>query len=143
MSYTNDDILKRVEKGKKNKKNLTHIIDKSSLSIEDKIKLGLCKHFVQFVNEKRMKVKDLSDLTKIPASRISEITNYKIDKFSADQLIKDLSILAEHSPRIREYLVFIEQAIEVSALKVTETRKLTKGIKDFMETGGHRGLLHA
>lgn len=143
MNYTNDDILKRIENAKKNKKKLTHVTDKSSLSVEDKVKMSLCKHFVQFANDKKMKSKDLSDLTGIPASRISEITNYKIKKFSVDQLLKNLTILGDHSPRIREYLVFIEKAIEVPALKVTETRKLTKGIKSFMEDGGEGRFLHA
>jgi len=143
MDYTNDELLKRIEKAAKNKSKLTHITDKSTLSTEDKMKLSLCKHFVQYANEKRMKATDLSKLTKIPTSRISEITNYKIKKYSVDQLIKYLNVLAEHAPRIREYLLFIEQAIEVPTLKVTETRKLTKGLREVSELGSRSSFLHA
>lgn len=142
MSYTNDELLKRIEKASKNKSKLTQITDKASLSTEDKMKLSLCKHFVQYANEKRMKTKDLSILTKIPTSRISEITNYKIKKYSVDQLLKYLNILAEHAPRIREYLRFIEQAVELPSLKVTETRKLTRGLREVGELGSQSSFLH-
>ena len=53
MSYTNEELLKRIEKATKNKAKLTQITDKALLSTEDKMKLSLCKHFVQYANEKR------------------------------------------------------------------------------------------
>jgi predicted XRE-type DNA-binding protein len=143
MNYTNEELLKRINKAEKNIKKLSHITDKTSLSTEDKMKLSLCKHFVQYANEKSMKAIDLHKLTKIPTSRISEITNYKIKKYSVDQLIKYLNVLAEHAPRIREYLLFIEQAVEVPTLKVTETRKLTKGLREVTELGSRSTFLHA
>ncbi len=74
-------ILKRLDKAVKNKAKLTHITDKKSLSTEDKIKLSLCKHFVQYANENRKMAIDLHKLTNIPISRISEITSYKIKNF--------------------------------------------------------------
>ncbi len=126
MSYKNEDVLERIKDSKKSK--LPHITGKSSLSIEDRVKVSLCKHFVCFANEKKMKSKDLSDLTGISTGLLSEITNYQIKKFSIDILLKNLTILGAHSPRIREYLVFIEKAIKTPALKVTETRKLIKVI---------------
>ena len=135
MDYTNEELVKIFEKAKANKKKLTHLTDKTALSTEEKMKISLCKHFVKYANENRMKVKDLSQLTSIPTSRISEMTNYKIDKFTVDQLVKNLGILAEHAPRIREYLLFLEQAVEIPAFKVTETRKLTKGLKAINEQG--------
>ncbi len=135
MNYTNEEIIKRIEKAKANKKKLTHVTDKKALSTEDKMKISLCKHFVQYANEKKMKAKELSEIIKIPTSRISEINNYKIDKFTVDQLIKNMRILSDHAPRIREYLLFIEQAVEIPAFKVTETRKLTKSLKSIAEKG--------
>ena len=48
MKYTNSDLIKRIEKATKDKKKLTHVTGKSQLSTEDKIKLSLCKHFVQY-----------------------------------------------------------------------------------------------
>lgn len=129
MTYKNEDVLKRIEDSKKTK--LTHITGKSSLSIEDRVKVSLCKHFVRFANEKNMKSKDLSDLTGISASLLSEITKYQVKKFSIDILLKNLTILGEHSPRIMEYLIFIEKAIEAPALNITEMKKLTKEVESF------------
>lgn len=129
MKYSNTEFLKRIEKAEKNKKSLTHITDKSDLSSEDKIKLSLCKHFVQFANSKKMKMKEISDLTDIPTTRLSEITNYKIKNFTVDQLIKNLSVLAKHDRPIKAYLNFLEQAAELPTLKVTETNKLTEKLK--------------
>ena len=143
MDYTNEEMLKRIEKAKKNKKKLTHITNKSMLSTEDKMKISLCKHFVQFANEKRMKISEISKTSRIPTSRLSEITNYKINKFTVDQLIKNLNILAEDAPRLREYLLFIEQAVDVPTLKVTETRKLTRGLKEVTELGSKSTFLYA
>lgn len=116
MKYSNAEILKRVEKAQKNKKNLTHITNKSDLSSEDKIKLSLCKHFVQFANFKKMKMKEISDLTEIPTTRLSEITNYKIKNFTVDQLIKYLSALAKHDRPVKAYLNFLEHAAELQRL---------------------------
>lgn len=129
MTYSNNEIIKRLIKAKKDKKHLTLITDKSNLSAEDKMKISLCKHFVQFANSKRMLMKEMSKLTNIPATRLSEITNYKIKKFTVDQLIKNLTLLAEHDPQIKEYLVFLVQAADLPALKVTKTKKLIKELK--------------
>ena len=138
MKYTNAEILKRTEKAKKSKKLLSHITDKSHLSTEDKMKISLCKHFVQFANSKRLKLKEVADLMKVPIQRLSEITNYKISKFTVDQLIKNLNLLAEHDAEVREYLIFLEQATELPALKVKETKRLTKDIR--VAAGLHANL---
>ncbi len=134
MEYSNKEILKRIERAKKIQKKLTHLTNKSNLSTEDKFKIGLCKHFIQFSYEKRMKLKDISKMTKIPITRLSEITNYKINMFTVDQLLKNLSTLAEHNPPIREYLIFLGEAVELPALPVGETKKLTKSLKNASKT---------
>ncbi len=138
MKYSNKEIIKRVERAKKNKGLLTHITDKSKLSTEDKVKLSLCKHFVRFANSKRMMLKQMAEMMKIPIPRLSEITNYKVNKFTVDQLIKNLTLLSEHDAQIREYLVFLEQAAELPALKVTETKRLTRDIRQ--AAGSHAAL---
>ena len=130
MNYSNKEIIKRIEKAKRHKKLLTHITDKSKLSTEDKMKLSLCKHFVQFAHSKKLKLKEVADMIDVPIQRLSEITNYKINKYTVDQLIKNLSLLAEHDAQIREYLVFLEQAAELPALTVNETKRLIKDIRD-------------
>ncbi|MBK8201313.1 MAG: XRE family transcriptional regulator [Bdellovibrionales bacterium] len=128
--YKNEQLFKIEEKAKKNKKNLTHITDKSGLSAQDRVKLDLCKHFVQFSISKKMKSKEVAELVGIPRSRMSEVVNYKIDKFTVDQLLKFLSSLAEHDAQIREYLVFFGSAAELPALSVAHTKRLTRDLRE-------------
>jgi predicted XRE-type DNA-binding protein len=123
-------MLNRIEKATKEKSKLIHISSKKELSTEDKFKIGLCRHFVQFAVAKKMKLKDLSTLTNIPVTRLSEITNYKIKKFTVDKLLKNLALLAAHDSAVEAYLSFIEQAIELPLLKTYQTNKLTKNIRD-------------
>lgn len=122
------DILKEA-KIKAKKRHLTTISDKSQLSTEDKFKMSLCKFFVQFLNEHKMKPRELHDLTGIEQSRISEILHYKITKFTIDKLLSWLNILAEHSPKIREHLYFLEEAMNMPIQSVKKTKKLTSNIK--------------
>ena len=130
MKLSNKTMIKIVEQAKKRKAKLTHITDKSSLSTQDIVKLGLCRHFVQFAVAKKIKLKQVAKLIGIPITRVSEITNYKIQKFTVDQLLKNLSALAVHDAQIREFLVFFGHAAEVPALAVTRTRKLSRDLKE-------------
>jgi predicted XRE-type DNA-binding protein len=130
MKYSNAQLLKIEENAKKNRRKMTHLTDKSSLSAEDKVKLGLCRHFVQFAITKRLKMKEVAKLIGIPVTRLSEIINYKVNKFSVDFLLHHLSTLAEVDAQIREYLNFFGQAAELPALSVSRTRKLTRDLKE-------------
>ncbi len=131
MELTNLEILKLVKEAKKNKKDYVHITDKSALTLEDKMKMALCKHFVRYMNEKRIKTSDLAALLQIPPSRVSEIVHYKITKFGLEKLIDNLVKLSEHSPRIREYLNTFEELAELPAskVKVSDIKDLTRDIK--------------
>lgn len=130
MNYTNEDILKRIERAKKNKAKLTHITDKSDLTIDDRLKISLCRHFVQYINEKKMKSVELSKLLNIPPSRVSEIVNYKIKAHSIEHLLGYLQLLTRHSPKIREYLNLIGVAVEAPSMSATRTKEISKSIKD-------------
>lgn len=126
---SNKELIKRIKKAESNKKSLTHITDKSALSLEDKMKISLCKFFVQFAHAKKMKMSDLSKLTDIPSTRLSEITNYKIQNFKVSQLLKYLSVLAQHDSHVRNHVELLEQTFALPMLKTSETKKLTKSIK--------------
>jgi predicted XRE-type DNA-binding protein len=128
MKYTNQQVINRIEKAIKDKKKLTHITDKSQLSTQDKVKLSLCKHFVQYAVENRLKLKDFSEICKLPSTRLSEIMNYKISKFTVDQLLKNLSILAEKDQRIRAYLNLFEQVAELPTMKVADTKRISREV---------------
>lgn len=129
MKYTNEQLVKRIEKATKDKKKLTHITDKSQLSTQDKIKMSLCKHFVQYAVENRLRLKAFSEFCKIPTTRLSEIMNYKFNKFTVDQLLKNLSILADKDVRVREYLNLFEQIAELPTMKVADTKKISKEVR--------------
>lgn len=137
MKYTNDEIIKRVDRAIKNSKKLTHITDKSSLSTQDKIKLSLCKHFVQYAVENRLKLKEFSLICKLEEPRLSEIMNYKINKFSVDQLLKNISVLAEKDARVREYLNLFEQVAEMPTMKVVDTKKISKEVQRHVSRSTH------
>ncbi len=126
---SNKELLARIKKAEANKKSLTHITDKSDLSLEDKMKISLCKFFVQFAHAKKIKMSELSEITQIPATRLSEITNYKIRNFKVSQLLKYLSVLAEHDVHVRNHVELLEQTFALPLLKTSETKKLTKSIK--------------
>ncbi len=130
MKYTNAELIKRVDEAKKNENSLTHITDKSQLSFDDKFKLSLCKHVVQFANSRKLTLKKITEMTGIPDTRLSEMANYKINKFTVDQLFKNLSILAQYDSQIKAYLDLLSQAVEVPMLKVADTKRLTKDLKE-------------
>ncbi len=130
MKKSNKQMIEIAEQAKKNNKKLTHITDKSFLSTEDRVKLGLCRRFVQFSVTKKLKLNEIAKKIGIPFPRLSEIVNYKINKFTVDQLIKNLTLLAEYDAEVREYLNLFEKIAELPTLKVNATRKLTKNVKD-------------
>jgi predicted XRE-type DNA-binding protein len=69
------DAEKRLKRGE-----VPSITDKTQLTTEDKIKMSLCKLFVQYLNRNNMKPSEFSKLTKIEKTRVSEIINYKVKK---------------------------------------------------------------
>ena len=142
MKYSNKEVVIRIDEAKKNYSKLAHITDKTGLSTEDKMKISLCKHFVQFKNEKRLALKDMSELTGIPSSRLSDIVNYKIKLFTLDKLIHNLAILGNYDIRIKAYLEYASQVFEVPNLQVGPTKKLTKSIKDVAVKGSDSTFLN-
>lgn len=127
---TNKEVLKIVKESKKNIKNITHITDKKALSIEDKLKISLCKRFVKHMNLRKISLTELSKKLHLPKSRLSEIINYKISKYSIEKLLQNINKLAEISPETSAYLDLINEAIDVPLMKAKDTKKLTKKIKD-------------
>jgi predicted XRE-type DNA-binding protein len=139
----NEEILDLIKEAqiKAKKRQLATITDKSQLSTEDKFKISLCKFFVQYLNENKMKPIDLHTQTGIEQSRISEILHYKISKFTIDKLLTWLHRLAEYSPKIREHLLFLEEAMNVPMMSVKETKELTKSIRKISTTADARMYL--
>ena len=132
MKYTNKQMLEIEEAAKKKNKDLVHISDKRKFSTEDKIKFGLCKHFVQYLVTKDISLKDMAELMDIPTSRLSEITNYKFQKFTVDKLIQNLEKLAEHDNETKEYLRFFSRVADMKVPSLSQSKKLNKAIDNTM-----------
>jgi len=125
---SNKEMIQIENRVKKNSKNLTHITDKSNLSMEDRMKLNLCKQFVRYGNSKKMPLKDLAKQVGVPVQRMSEITNYKINLFKIDKLIHHLNELSKHDPKIREFLNLLEQTTDIRVPAVASVRRITREI---------------
>jgi predicted XRE-type DNA-binding protein len=136
----NSDILDLIKDAqlKAKKRQLTTITDKNQLSTEDKFKISLCKFFVQYLNEHKMKPIDLHKQTGIEQSRISEILHYKISKFTIDKLLGWLNVLSEYSPKIREHLLLLEGVMNIPMMPVKETKELVKNIRKISDTANAR-----
>jgi predicted XRE-type DNA-binding protein len=132
-AISNTDMIKIIKEAhlKAKKRQLTSINDKSKLTTEDKFKISLCKFFVQYLNEHKMKPIDLHKKTGIEQSRISEILHYKITKFTIDKLLGWLRVLGEHSAKIKEHLRFLEEAMGMPMMTVERTKQLTRDIKKY------------
>lgn len=143
MSISNKEVIELVEDARKNLRDLTHITNKIHLSHEERLKISLCKYFVKYLNDKGITLTELSRDLDLPKSRVSEIVNYKIKTFTLDKLIQNLGRLAEFSPKTREYLHFIEEAFELPAMSVSDTRQLTRQIRDVGRHGSKSSFFHA
>ena len=84
---------------------------------------------------------ELKAQTGIEQSRISEILHYKIAKFTIDELLIWLHVLSEHSPKVREHLLFLEEAMNVPMMSVKETKELTRTIRKISTTADSRMYL--
>ena len=60
---------------------------------------------------------------------MSEITNYKINKFTVDNLLENLAILAMRDTNAREYLGLLKRVAESTILSVSATKRLSKEVK--------------
>jgi hypothetical protein len=74
--------------------------------------------------------KDLAKIIGIPATRMSEVLNYKVKLFTVDKLLQMLRQLAEKAPEVKAYVEFLDQAIGMPPMKVTQSHKLTKHLKE-------------
>lgn len=119
----------KVEKDLNKKKVRTVVSDKEQLSVQDKYKLSLCKIVVEHLNNNGLKAVDLAEVTNIPKTRISEIVNYKVTKFTLDKLLERMEVIAESAPSVREHLEFIHQAMNVPSMPVKQFKKLSRDIK--------------
>lgn len=73
-----NEKLKNIEGSFSLQKNATYV---------DKLKYDLCKRIIIYVRTQRITQVELAGKLGIDPSRVSEITNYKIEKFTIDTLL--------------------------------------------------------
>lgn len=85
MKYPSSKKLAEMDK-KLNKIEGARALPKNASYVE-KIKYDLCKKIIAFIRIKRITQIELAGRLGLDPARISEIVNYKIDKFTVDTLL--------------------------------------------------------
>lgn len=127
----NSEVLEIISEANERvrRKEITKITDKKKLTTDEKFKISICKMFVQYLNENSMKPTELHRQTGIELSRISEIINYKINKFTIDKLLIWGEKLSQHSPEIKAHFALIEEVLNIPMMSVGKTRKIAQAVK--------------
>ncbi len=118
------DFIDHVEKEAK-KGNIPKVLEKDA-SFEEQMKYSLCKLFVRFVVKNGIKAVELAEMLKLPKTRISDIMNYKTDKYTVDRLLSYAWKLAEADAPTREHLHLMFEVLSGPVRSVKETKKIEK-----------------
>lgn len=100
-------------------------------SFEEKMKYFLCKLFVRYVVKNQIKAVELATILKLPKTRISDIMNYKTNKYTVDRLLSYAWKLAEADPPTREHLHLMFEVLSGPVRSVKETKKIEKELRRF------------
>lgn len=128
---TVDQLEKYVKEAKANLKKgaVPTISNKTQLTTEDRLKISLCKIFVRFIVDEGLKLNELSDMTGIEYTRLSEVVNYKVTKFKIGKLIEYLDALSKHNSEVKQHIKFLEEVFETPIQKVTQSKKIVNSIR--------------
>jgi predicted XRE-type DNA-binding protein len=100
-------------------------------SFEERMKYSLCKLFVRYVIKNKIKAIDLAKLLKLPKTRISDILNYKTEKYTVDRLLRYAWRLAEQDAPTREHLHLMFEILSGPVRSVKETKRIEKELQKF------------
>ena len=95
-------------------------------SLEEKMKYSLCKLFVRFIVKNDILAVDLSEMLKLPKTRISDIMNYKTEKYTVDRLLSYAWKLAEVDAPTKEHLQLMYEVLSGPVRSVKETKKIER-----------------
>lgn len=59
----------------------------------DKAKYDICRHIILYIHQKGITQRKLANILNVPETRVSEIVNYNIWKFTIDRLLAYYEIL--------------------------------------------------
>jgi predicted XRE-type DNA-binding protein len=85
MKYPNSKRLREMDEKLKNTEG-TLALPKNATYV-DRLKYDLCKRIVTYIRINRITQVELAERLGIDPARVSELTNYKIEKFSSDTLL--------------------------------------------------------
>ena len=118
------DFIDQVEKKAKLGK-IPRALPKDA-SLEEKMKYSLCKLFVRFILKNDILAVDLSEMLKLPKTRISDIMNYKTEKYTVDRLLSYAWKLAEVDAPTKEHLHLMFEVLSGPVRSVKETKKIER-----------------
>ncbi len=97
--------------------------------LEDHIKFSLCRLFVIFLRKNNKNATALQNLTGIPKTRLSDITNYKVSGYSLDRLFSFAEKLGTFDPQTREHLSLMIEVLDGPVRSVHEAKKIKREIR--------------
>lgn len=110
------------------KNEIPRILDKKT-SLEEHIKFSICRLFVIFLRKNNKNATALQNITGIPKTRLSDITNYKISGYSLDRLVSFAEKLGTFDPQTREHLNLMVEVLDGPVRSVREAKQIRKDIR--------------
>ncbi len=123
------DFIDQVEKEAK-RGNIPKTLAKDA-SFEAQMKYSLCKLFVRFVVKNGIKAVELAEMLELPKTRVSDIMNYKTDKYTVDRLLSYAWKLAEADAPTREHLHLMFELLSGPVRSVKDTKKIEKELQKY------------
>jgi predicted XRE-type DNA-binding protein len=123
------DFIEQVEKeGKKGK--LPVALSKDA-PFEEQMKFSLCKLFVHYVLKHQIKAVELAEMLELPKTRVSDIMNYKTEKYTVDRLLSYAWKLAELDAPTKEHLHLMYELLSGPVRSVRDAKKIEKELQKY------------
>jgi predicted XRE-type DNA-binding protein len=123
------DFIEQVEKDAKRGR-IPRALPKDA-SLEERMKYSLCKLFVRFVVKNGLKAVELSEMLELPKTRVSDLMNYKTDKYTVDRLLSYAWKLAEADAPTKEHLHLMFEVLSGPVRSVKDTKKIEKELQKY------------
>jgi hypothetical protein len=123
------DFLKLAERQARQGK-IPRVLSKDA-SFEERMKYSLFKLFVRYLIKNKIKAVELAKLLKLPKTRVSDILNYKSEKYTVDRLIGYAWRLAEQDAPTKEHLHLMFEFLSGPVRSVKETKRIEKELQKY------------
>lgn len=95
------------------------------------MKYSLSKLFVRYLIKNTIKAVELAKLLKLPKTRVSDILNYKSEKYTVDRLLCYAWKLAEQDAPTKEHLHLMFEFLSGPVRSVKETKRIEKELQKY------------